>query len=120
MYNILLLAGNVYSLTTDRTNNDTAADGDLDISDNPSALDLIIRVEGDGKATISQDAALVDDRVLENHEATVRIENLILTGGSNVGGGGGLLNNGTIHMTASQVSGNSVSWDGGGIYNSNV
>ncbi len=117
---IILLAGNVYSLTTDRTKDDTAADGDLDISDNPSTLDLIIRVEGDGKATISQDAALVDDRVLENHEATVRIENLILTGGSNVGGGGGLLNNGTIHMTASQVSGNSVSWDGGGIYNSSV
>lgn len=117
---IILLAGNVYSLTTDRTNSDTAADGDLDISDNPSALDLVIRVEGDGKATISQDAALVDDRVLENHEATVRIENLILTGGSNVGGGGGLLNNGTIDMTASQVSGNSVSWDGGGIYNSSV
>ncbi|HEU0296638.1 MAG TPA: CSLREA domain-containing protein [Anaerolineales bacterium] len=117
---IVFVAGNVYSLTTDRTNNDTAADGDLDISDNPSALDLIIRVEGDGKATISQDAALVDDRVLENHEATVRLENLILTGGSNVGGGGGLLNNGTIDMTASQVSGNSVSWDGGGIYNSSV
>lgn len=117
---IILLAGSVYSLTTDKTSSDTAADGDLDISDNPSALDLIIRVDGDGRATISQDAALVDDRVLENHEATVRIENLILTGGSNVGGGGGLLNNGTLDMTGSVVSGNIVSWDGGGIYNSSA
>jgi CSLREA domain-containing protein len=117
---ILLRAGNVYSLTIDRTSDDTVADGDLDITDNPSAVDLIIRVEGEGTAVISQDAAFVDDRVLENHEATVRIENITLTGGSNVGGGGGLLNNGVLDMTASVVSGNSVSWDGGGIYNSSV
>ncbi|HLO14485.1 MAG TPA: hypothetical protein VK206_06640, partial [Anaerolineales bacterium] len=114
---IVLVAGNTYSLTTDRTNNDTEADGDLDIGDNSSALDLIIKVEGDGKATVSQDASSVDDRVLENHGATMQIENLIIRSGSNVGGGGGVLNNGTLDIHASEISGNSVGWDGGGIWN---
>jgi CSLREA domain-containing protein len=117
---IELRAGEVYALTADKTGADSAGDGDLDIVDNPAPLDLIIRAEGDGRATISQDAALVDDRVLENHEATVRIENIILSGGGNVGGGGGLLNNGTLEMTGSIVTGNSAGWDGGGVYNSGV
>jgi CSLREA domain-containing protein len=114
---IVLVAGNTYSLTIDRTNNDTESDGDLDIWDNLSALDLIIRVEGEGRATISQDASSVDDRVLENHEATVQIEDLIIRGGSNVGGGGGVLNNGTLDIRFSEIIGNSVGWDGGGIWN---
>ncbi len=116
---IVLAAGSTYSLSIDR-NEDTPADGDLDIHDNSAAIDLVIWVEGEGKATISQDAASVDDRVLENHEATVQIENLILTGGGNVGGGGGLANNGTMDVIASEVRGNSVGWDGGGIRNAGV
>ncbi|HLO33472.1 MAG TPA: hypothetical protein VK249_30270 [Anaerolineales bacterium] len=116
---IVLVAGNTYSLTIDRTD-DTPADGDLDIWDNSSPVDLIIMVQGDGKASISQDASQVDDRVLENHGATVQIENLIFTGGGNVGGGGGILNGGTLDLRASEVRGNSVSWDGGGLYNSSA
>jgi hypothetical protein len=116
--NIVLAAGQTYSLTLDSTFEDGAWDGDLDLWDNSAANDLLITVEGGGFATISQDAA-VDDRVLENHGATVHIEGLTLTGGSNVEIGGGVHNaGGTLIMKASTVSGNTALVHGGGLWNS--
>src|SRR3990172_2640606 len=88
---ITLAAGETYTLTIAGASEDDAAAGDLDIWDNVAAMDLTIGVEGDGKATIQQDAS-GGDRVLDILGATVKIEGLILTGGSNVGSGGGVQN----------------------------
>jgi CSLREA domain-containing protein len=114
---ILLAPDAIYSLTIDSTNEDGALDGDLDIWDNSPATDLVIRVEGGGAATISQDAS-VDDRVLDILGATVQIEGLTLTGGSNVWTGGGVQNTGTLTATGSTISNNTVTGGGGGIWSS--
>jgi hypothetical protein len=52
---IVLLAGQTYSLTIDAANNDadTDAAGDLDVLDNPAALDLQILSNGAERATIA-------------------------------------------------------------------
>lgn len=114
---IVLAAGQTYSLVTDGTYENNSGTGDLDILNNSNgydqaALDLIIAVNGTGTAIISQDAT-VDDRVLENHGATVQIVGLTLTGGSSVETGGGLLNSsGILAIHNSQLSGNSANTGG--------
>jgi len=113
---VALAADATYSLVTDSTDEDGALDGDLDIWDNAAAVDLVLMVEGDGRATISQDAS-VDDRVL-NVMATVRARGLTLTGGGGVGAGAGVQNTGTLFLEASAISGNRAGWAGGGIFNS--
>jgi len=111
---ILLADGALYSLTIDSTDEADSADGDLDLLDNSAPTDLVMRVEGGGAATISQDAA-VDDRVMQVM-ATVEIEGLTLTSGT-AGSGGGVFNIGTLSMQASEVSGNHAGWVGGGLFN---
>lgn len=112
---ILLAPDAIYSLIIDSTNEDGALDGDLDIWDNSAAIDLIIMVEENGRATISQDAS-VDDRVMDVM-ATVEIEGLTLTGGSNVDLGGGVHNaGGTLIIRTCTVSDNTAN-HGGGIFN---
>ena len=87
---ITLADGATYSLTIDSTpDEDAAQDGDLDIWDNSAATDLIIAVENNGTATISQDAA-VDERVLHILGATVKVEGLTLMGGATPHDGGGI------------------------------
>jgi hypothetical protein len=113
---ILLPADQTYSLSIDSTCSDDPFCGDLDIWNNSAAIDLIIMVEGGGNATISQDAT-VDDLVLQNHDATVQIEGLTLTGGTSPGSGGGINNIGTMVISRSTISGNSAGWDGGGLLN---
>jgi predicted outer membrane repeat protein len=111
---IILADGQTYSLTLDSTDEDDAFDGDLDIWDNSADKDLIIMVDGEGTATISQDAS-VDDRVLQNYGATVEIRGLTITGGNTDENGGGLFNYGTIYLKSSQVDDNYAAW--GGIIN---
>ncbi|HLC43239.1 MAG TPA: hypothetical protein VJO34_16640, partial [Methylomirabilota bacterium] len=95
---ITLASGATYSLSIGSTNEDGAADGDLDIWDNQSEVDLKIRVQGGGTATIAQDAS-PDDRVMHiQGSASVKIEGLILTGGSSVESGGGILNEGILTL----------------------
>lgn len=112
---ILLAPDQTYSLIIDSTYEDSSLDGDLDVWDNSAAVDLILKVDQGGRATISQDAA-VDDRVLQNHGAGLQIENLTLRGGNEGGIGGGILNTGGLTLNAVEVSGNTAGWSGGGIY----
>ena len=112
---ITLANGATFSLSIGSSNEDSAADGDLDIWDNSAEVDLKIRVQGGGTATIAQDAS-PDDRVLHTlGGARVKIEGLILTGGSSVASGGGVLNEGRLALDASTIWGNSATLDGGGL-----
>lgn len=110
---ILLVADQSYSLTIDSTCGDDQVCGDLDIWDNSAATDLVIFVDGNGGATISQEAG-VDDRVLENHGAGVEIEGLTLTGGTAGWSGGGIFNTGAMVVSHSTITANSSPNDGGG------
>jgi len=113
---ITLANGATYSLTIDSTQEDNAADGDLDILDNKAGMDLFIKVAKGGTATISQDAS-VDDRVLHIlGGAKVKIDGLTLTGGTADWSGGGIFNAGTLIVNYSTISGNVANY-GGGIYN---
>jgi CSLREA domain-containing protein len=110
---ILLAADQTYSLKIDSICDDDQVCGDLDIWDNSAALDLIIMVEGNGSATISQDA-VVDDRVLENYGATVQIDGLTLTGGNAPWSGGGINNGGDMELSRCTITGNNAPNGGGG------
>ena len=112
---VALAAGATYSLVIDSTDEDGAFDGDLDIWDNSPDLDLILKVEGDGHAIVSQDASM-DDRVLDIM-ATVELRGLTLTGGGRVNAGAGVQNTGTLVLEASSVSGNVADGSGGGLFN---
>ena len=111
-YNLLALAG---SYTIDLT-----ADIDLTAStvpiDNPIAgIELLL--DGQGFAVDGQDISGVRPfEIKAGSDAT--FDDITITGG-NVPNGGGILNAGTLTVTNSTVSGNSVgsNGNGGGIYN---
>jgi CSLREA domain-containing protein len=118
MDSIVLASEAIYTLTLNSTSEDNARNGDLDIRNNPASTDLTIRVRLNGMAVIRQNA-IVDDRVLDIFGAKVVIKGVMLAGGSNVESGGGIRNSGKLTLIASKVRGNSASWMGGGIFNSN-
>lgn len=112
---ISLANGAMYSLSIGSSDEDSAADGDLDIWDNPAIVGLIILVQGSGTATIVQDAA-PDDRVLHIlGGASVKITGLTLSGGSSVVSGGGIQNEGNLSLDKCSISSNSASEYGGGV-----
>lgn len=120
---IVLLAGQTYSLTIDAADNDadTDAAGDLDVFNNPAALDLQILSSGAERATIvfeqigDQQNRLLDLRA----GAAMLIRSVTLTGGRTVGKGGGIFNAGTLTLENVEVAENNQWWGAGkgsGIY----
>ena len=122
---INLTGGETYTLTLTGSEEDNSETGDLDIKDNGG---IAIQTLGNGKATI--DAGGIDrlgDRVFDVREdASLKLENLVVTGGvtpvsfpyHDDNGGGILVNiDGTLEVTDSIISGNSASNSGGGIGN---
>ncbi len=120
---IVLQNGQTYTLSIGGNDN-TANAGDLDITDNTAELDLIITTDdSEGTpATIDASGIAGGDRVLQILTgASVRLENIIITGGSTAFNGGGVFNNGTIEMlntTVTDNEGTSLVFEGGGIVNS--
>ena len=116
MDTILLAPRATYILTLNSTNENYAKNGDLDIRNNRAKSDLMIKVRRNRKATIKQNARR-DDRVFDILGANVIFQGVTLTGGGRVGSGGGIQNSGKLTLVACTVSGNKVSWVGGGIFN---
>ncbi|MBM4088260.1 MAG: hypothetical protein FJ276_02340 [Planctomycetes bacterium] len=98
----------------------TAATGDLDITDTTGSLTIV----GLGAAQSLIDAAKqgetsLGDRIFDVYpDATLILEGITVTGGFTATGGGGILNHGTLELKNSTISGNRAVGDGGGIANS--
>ncbi|AFY68479.1 polymorphic outer membrane protein [Thalassoporum mexicanum PCC 7367] len=112
---IVLVSGLTYTLTIAGVGEDLAATGDLDINSVVANANITIETDGAAQATI--DAAGLD-RVFDvrNGDATVNFIGLTITGGDVAARGGGvrLVNNATLNVTDSTVTGNTAG-DGGGI-----
>ena len=114
---IQLPAGS-YALAIAGTGEDSAAKGDLDITD-----DLIIA--GAGAATTVIDATTLGDRIIEVHGSStvVAIQGVTIQHGSALGlstnRGGGIYNSGMLTLSDCQIKANRSRDDGGGIYNTN-
>jgi hypothetical protein len=75
-----------------------------------------LAIEGSPMATLQGDGTATEFTVGAN--ATLTMLNLVVTGGSASGDGGGIYNNGTLILQGdTQVVDNSASSNGGGIYN---
>lgn len=113
-YEIHLQTG-TYSLSRAGANENGAAIGDLDIL-NTSGITII----GVGVGQTIIDASGLGDRVFHVHSgASLNIESLTIRGGSvtgSTGGGGFLVDGGTLTVTGSSITGNSAI-RGGGIRN---
>jgi hypothetical protein len=112
---IQLTAGLTYVLTLAPDNDNLNIGGDLDIT---AAEGLVIEAIGGGNATIDASSIPMGDRVFDVRDgaATLTIMNLTLTGGVVPARGGAirLVNNATLNVTDSEITGNSAG-DGGGI-----
>lgn len=115
---IILVSGQTYDLTLPNSGIAPDETGDLDVGQvEPIAVALRIETDGAAPATVRQ--TIAGERVLDNHGDSLELHNLIITGGSIDGAGGGILNNqGFMVLTSVDVSSNSAS-AGGGIYNDN-
>ena len=110
----IMLPGGTYILTIAGVLEDGGAFGDLDITDN-----LILTGDG-AENTIIDGNAL--DRVLHiaNENAVVQMSGLTIRNGHipfNRGGGGGVYNEGTLQLSHSKITNNTVNTDGGGLLN---
>lgn len=111
---ITLASGAVYTLTRS-ANDDTGMGGDLDFTGNDSsaAVDVIIRSSGGTPATIEQTVA--GDRVIDIHNGSaVRLEHVIVTGGSGVPGAGIRVVSSALTLDRVTVTGNHVQTGGFG------
>ncbi|QGQ28433.1 hypothetical protein F1729_07100 [Gimesia maris] len=111
---IILGAGN-YDLTLLGSLENSAATGDLDITDTTGSLTII--GAGIGQTIIS--AAGLDDRVFDVRSgADLSLQGVTITGGNVIGeSGGGIRNVGTLTLVNSLVDGNAAEINGGGILN---
>ncbi|MCB0073419.1 MAG: hypothetical protein KDE20_18245, partial [Caldilineaceae bacterium] len=106
----IILGANTYALTIAGAGEDANATGDLDILDDLTIVGL------NPTSTIINGGGI--DRVLHipGTAALVTVDNVTVTGGA-AGDGGGISNSGSLTVTESAISGNSVTDYGGGIFN---
>lgn len=113
---IILSSGQTYELTLPSSAVNPDETGDLDV-DQPEPIATALRIETSGAAQATIRQTVNGQRVLENHGDGVELHNLIITGGSIDGVGGGVLNDqGFLVLTSSNVLSNAAN-AGGGIYN---
>lgn len=108
---ILLLPG-TFKLTIAGRDEDSAVQGDLDIT--TDSLTII----GSGPDQTIIDAALLDRVFHVRAGATLNLKNLTVVGGQELSGGG-ILNQGTVTLENVLVTGNQADF-GGGLYNDQV
>lgn len=114
---VRLANGGNYSLTISGSDEQATLTGDLDITNNAAAMELVLDVASNGVATISQDAA-TDDRVLDVLLGTnVQANNITFQNGGNVGNGAGINVAGTLQLNSCVVKLNNCTNSGGGINN---
>lgn len=111
-HDTIILPAGTYTLTIAGANEDAAATGDLDITDD-------LTITGAGKATTIIDGGFLD-RLFQIHSVTVDISGVTVQNGSCSDSGGGIWNWGTLTLTSSAVNNNTTTGanhDGGGIFN---
>jgi CSLREA domain-containing protein len=85
----------------------------------PLSITSNLTIDGPGAGALAVDGNDVNRVFNVGSGAVVRIEGLTITGGKPPDGeaGGGILNEGTLTLVNSTISGNSAKFTGGGIYN---
>jgi len=118
----IVLAAGIYSLTLPATGADGPDSGDLNLT-TPASGDPVLRILGAGQSSTVIDANH-QNRIFEvRYERTAWLAHLTLRNGyvsAGSVGGGGILNDGSLFLIRSTVSGNEVTvagGDGGGILN---
>lgn len=113
----ITLPAGTYTLSIVGTNEDSAADGDLDVTD-----DLTINGAGAATTIIDGNGAVTGERVFHVDPAsagiTVDISGVTIRGGddsSGFGGAGALSRGGTLTLTNSVLSGNTTTQLGGAL-----
>jgi CSLREA domain-containing protein len=105
----IILGAETYTLTEVGVD-DAAWDGDLDINS-----DLVLIGAGSGQTTIDGNGGVTGDRVIHIFGDTiVEISGVTITGGTGINGGG-ILGIGDLTLTDVIVSGNTATGSGGGI-----
>jgi CSLREA domain-containing protein len=95
-------------------NDDTALNGDLDIT-----ADLTLIGSGVGQTILDGNGLVLQDRVLHIIGATVNVMGVTIQNGR-APDGGGLYNGGVLTVAHSAISGNRAMFVGGGLYNTGV
>ncbi len=95
-------------------NDDTALNGDLDIT-----ADLTLIGNGAAQTILDGNGIALQDRVLHIISATVTIMGVTIQNGR-ASDGGGLYNSGILTVMHSTISGNRAPFVGGGLYNGGV
>lgn len=105
----ITLPAGTYNLTIPGANEDLAATGDLDITEQ-------LTINGAGAGTTTIDISSISDRVFDI-SATAVFSGVTVTGGKNVNNGGGIrLTSSHLTLENSQVVTNSAFVSGGGVY----
>ena len=112
--NTILLPAGTYVLTIPSTGGDSAASGDLDVTDASAKLTII----GDRQGGTIIDAAGLDRVFHVFAGAQLDLQNVTIRGGQAASGqdGGGVLNAGGLSLTDSRIT-SSHAVRGGGVYN---
>lgn len=110
---VIQLAANATYKLTRAGNDDTAYNGDLDITD---TMDLI-----GNNATIDANSGVTHDRAFDflptKKQQSSELEHITIEGGSTTGFGGGILNGTTLFLNNVRVVSNHADGQGGGIAN---
>ncbi len=140
---VILLSGNVYTLTINPSGGNDATTGDLNLTSNITVTSVCLFPSCVSNATIKGNTGWID-RIFDI-TATAKISNLTIRNGNmndNGGGllirtgakvtlnnltimtntgnyGGGIYNDGWLTITNSSILSNTSNQDGGGIYNDN-
>lgn len=110
----ITLPAGTYTLTLAGSNENSSADGDLDVLE-----DLTLNGAGSGTTIIDGNGAVTGERVLDIRGGTpvVVINDVTLTGGQESGTGGGIQSAGDLTITNSVIESNTAGLAGGGIIN---
>lgn len=112
----IVLPAGIYVLTIPGANEDAAATGDLDITQ-----DLTIIGAGAATTIIDGNGGVTGDRVLQLSGASVRISGVTIRGGTPPGtDGGGIYNRGILTLDDVVVTQNTAGNNGGGLFNATV
>ena len=113
---VIVLPGGLYTLTRTGTADDTALNGDLDVTSTGQGLGQGLSIVGAGART-TRIAGTGTERVLDvvNVNVSASISGTTISGGFASGQGGGIENGGILTLVDSNVTGNLAAL-GGGVY----
>lgn len=106
---VILVSAGEHVLTIAGTNEDAAAEGDLDLTD----IEGTLTIRGEGAHSTIVDGAMLDSVFDVRANVDVRFEALSITGANATFRGGGINIEGTASLIDCHLYGNSATWGGG-------